>query len=456
MARDVWDVGIGGLSENFILVIAGLDPAIPTTRAPCPPRRDRRVKPGDDEPNQLVGSQSSRCNNTTERNEMSDGKNEANNTHSPLDRRQFLGGAAGTAAALGSAASLLSPFGTTPAHAAAKIDSNDPVFGPLIEGAKKEGTVTITGNLLQKAEGRKGFADAMKEYYGLPTSFNVNWLVKGVGPTQKQIEDEVASNRVSVDVLMLNIVGWAESLAKRGKLLSFDAPEYKNFAHLEGKPMFLNRPYYVCDPGFLFAISWNADVIKDTQFTSWFDLLKPEFKGKISCQSARLTPSAAICFHGMKNSPEIGMDFFKRLAKQEVATIQLSEQGADKVVSGEFPICLGSGLRLYGYWQQGAKQVHMSIPKEGAVLLPNYWLGLANAPHPNAAKLVLNYVRTKESADLLMDREARMSSRTDVVSQNEEFVPTLQKHKWIDVDQTKLTQQDMRQLGEEWRDMFGA
>lgn len=387
---------------------------------------------------------------------MRNDDNEANGARGGFDRRQFLGHAAGTAAALGSAASLLSPFGATPAYAAAKVDPNDPVFGPLIEGAKKEGTVTITGNLLQKAEGRKGFADAMKEYYGLPASFNVNWLVKGVGPTQKQIEDEVAANRVSVDVLMLNIVGWADSLAKRGKLLAFDAPEYKHFDHVANKPMFVNKPYYVCDPGFLFAISWNSDVIKDTKFTSWFDLLKPEFKGKISCQSARLTPSAAICYHGMKQSPEIGMDFFKRLAKQEVATIQLSEQGADKVVSGEFPICLGSGLRLYGYWQQGAKQVHMSIPKEGAVLLPNYWLGLAGAPHPNAAKLALNFVRTKESAQILTDREARMSSRTDVSSPNEEFVPTLQNHKWIDVDQTKLTPQDMRQLGEEWRDMFGA
>ena len=37
--------------------------------------------------------------------------------------------------------------------ALAKADLNDPVLGPLIEGAKKEGTVTILGVLLQKAEG---------------------------------------------------------------------------------------------------------------------------------------------------------------------------------------------------------------------------------------------------------------------------------------------------------------
>src|SRR5262245_888791 len=128
-----------------------------------------------------------------------------------LDRRRFLAGAAG--------AGLVSAIGGAPALAAAKADPNDPVLGPLIEGAQREGTVTVMGNLLPTGGGRRALAEAMREYYGLPASFNVNWLVKSNGPTQKQVEDEIAANRVSVDVVKINIVGWADSLAKRGKLM---------------------------------------------------------------------------------------------------------------------------------------------------------------------------------------------------------------------------------------------
>jgi iron(III) transport system substrate-binding protein len=371
----------------------------------------------------------------------------------PLDRRQFLHGALGAGAAL-AAPTLLDAYGN-PARAAGNL-ANDPVLGPLIEGAKREGSITILGVLLQKAEGRKGFADAFKEYYGLPASFNVNWLVKPVGPTQKQVEDEINANKFSVDVVTLNTAGFAHQLAERGKLLAFDAPEYQHYAHLGDKPLFLNRPYYVCDPGFLVMISWNTQVIKDATFDSWFDLLKPEYKGKISCHSARITPSFALSYYGMKNNPDIGPDFFKRLVAQEPVTPQISEQAADRVLTGEWPIAMSAGLRTYGYWEQGAKHLKVAFPKEGVVLLPNYWMGLAAAPRPNAAKLVLNFARTRVAGQLLMDREARMSSRLDVVSPNKDFIPGLQDKKWIYVDQLKVTQPMLRQLGEEWRNMFGT
>jgi ABC-type Fe3+ transport system substrate-binding protein len=373
-----------------------------------------------------------------------------------LDRRRFLNRTLGAGASLAGGSGLLGAFGNAPAWANAKADPNDPVLGPLIEGAKREGTVTVLGVLLQKAEGRRGFADAMKEYYGLPSSFNVNWVVKPVGPTQKQVEDELVANKVSIDVVMLNTVGFAHSLAQRGKLMSFDAPEYKNFEHMKEHPLFVNRPFYVCDPGYLVMISWNSQVIKDETFGSWFDLLKPEYKGKISCHSARITPSFAVSYYAMKNEPTIGPDFFKRLAAQETVTPQISEQAADRVLTGEWPIAMSAGPRVYSYWEQGAKHVKTSFPKEGTVSLPSFWLGLDAAPHPNAAKLALNFARTQIAGQLLMEREARMSSRTDVTSPNRDFIPLVQDKKWLYVDQLKLTPPVMRQLGDEWREMFGT
>jgi iron(III) transport system substrate-binding protein len=282
----------------------------------------------------------------------------------------------------------------------------------------------------------------------------VDIVVKPIGQLQKQTEDEIAAGKVSVDIIAMNVLAWADALAKRGKLMPFESPEYDAYNHLGAG--LVNRPYYVSDPTITWNIAWNSDLIKGNEFKSWFDLLRPEYKGKMTVISARLSQSAAVNFKAMRETPEIGMDFFKRLAELEPVPVTLTDTAVVKLQSGEFPITLVPSTRPYAAWKRGARNIGQSFAKEGVVPLGIPWMILADAPRPNAAKLLVHYARSREGQQLLADLEGRISGRTDVKSPNPVHVPDISKLKLIKVDEVNISQQEFRTLGQEWRTLFGT
>jgi iron(III) transport system substrate-binding protein len=364
-----------------------------------------------------------------------------------IGRREVISGAA----RLGAALAVPGAFAVGTAEAA----DQPAELAPIIAAAKQEGAVVGAGNQLQSEEVRLALADGFRAYYGFPSSFKVDLLVKGIGPQQKQVEDELAAGRVSTDVLYMNFSAWAASLAKRGKAIAFDAPTYQGYTRWEGQPGFNNRPYYVSDPSFLVSITWNTEVIKGNEFKSWSDLLRPEYKGKIQCQAARLTPSLALSYKGMRETPAIGDAFFEKLAQLDIVAVPLSQTQASNVVSGDYPIAMGAASRPYAFWKRGARNIAQSFPREGVVVLPDIWLGLADGPHPNAAKLLLNFARSREGQQIIADYEGLWSGRDDVKSPQSEFVPNPADVKLIFFDQVDVTPDEMRRLGEDWRNLFG-
>lgn len=381
-----------------------------------------------------------------------------------IDRRQFLRRAAALGLSLPAASALLAASGPgatagaaprhqAPARPAAGAEAD---LAPIIEAAKREGVVAAAGNSLQFDECRKALGDAFRARYGLPGSFKVDLVLKNIGPIQKQVEEEMAAGKVSLDVVYMNVVSWFAAMAKRGKLMAFDAPEYKAYARQDDKPGFNNRPYYVSDVMMLGSLAWNKDIIRDNTFTSWFDLLRPEYKGKITTLSVRLAASWGVTYKAMKEAPGIGRGFFERLAKLEPVTLQFTEAMVEKVVSGEYPIALASSTRPYGFWKlQGARNIGQSFPREGVVPLAAVWAALADAPHPNAAKLLVNFARSREGQQIMADYEGRISGRPDVVSPSSVYVPNLSDLKLLWVDQVNISPQEFRQLGREWEAMFG-
>src|SRR3546814_6899266 len=82
----------------------------------------------------------------------------------------------------------------------------------------------------------------------------------------------------------------------------------------------------------------------------------------------------------------------------------------DRVMSGEFPIAvLGYPPRAY----QVRDQIDMkaSFPSEGVVVAGNYGGILADAPHPNAAKLWTDFLFSQKGQEILVRLEAIGSLR---------------------------------------------
>lgn len=394
-------------------------------------------------------------------------------------RREFIRRALALGLALPAASALLAACGqpaqpAAPARsepaaapkqeapAAAKADAAKPAASAgfdipqLVEGAKKEGLVVGIGNTIQFDETKAAIGKAFRARYGLPDSFKVELLEKTLSDIYKQIQEELAAGKLSIDVPYFNTVAWFNGMAKDKKLLAVDGPEFAGYTRLESKPGFNNRPYYVSDVSVLASIAWNKEIIRDS-FTSWHDMLRPQYKGKISIVSARVGTSSALCYKAMKESPEIGKKFFEELAKLEPTTIAKTDVIVEKVVSGEYPLTMFPSSRPFSFVKfQGVKSLAQAFPKEGVTALAVPWAVLTDAPHPNAGKLFVNFMRSLEGQQLLADYEGRVSGRADVKSPSSEFVPAIDSIKVLPLDEVSVTREEFQALGKEWEAMFGA
>ncbi len=130
---------------------------------------------------------------------------------------------------------------------------------------------------------------------------------------------------------------------------------------------------------------------------SWADLLKPEYKGMVGY----LDPtSAAVGYVGVVAvNQALGGNFqnfdpairyFKELQKNQ--PIVPKQTSYARVLSGEIPILFDYDFNAYRGKYADKAPVEFVIPAEGTVVVPYVMALVKNAPHPENAKKVLDFV----------------------------------------------------------------
>ncbi|WP_180375670.1 extracellular solute-binding protein [Mesorhizobium sp. 8] len=135
------------------------------------------------------------------------------------------------------------------------------------------------------------------------------------------------------------------------------------------------------------------------------DLLDPKWKGKIAW-SGEMTVGGPPGFIGAilaTMGDEKGMAYLKKLSAQEIATIPANPRVVlDQVIAGQYAI----GLVTYNHHSvisasKGAPVKWLPIsPAVGAMARS---VLIAGGPHPNAAKLLLNYLLSPEGGKVISD-----------------------------------------------------
>jgi iron(III) transport system substrate-binding protein len=149
------------------------------------------------------------------------------------------------------------------------------------------------------------------------------------------------------------------------------------------------------------SIGYNTELVK-TAPKSWMDLLKPEYKGKQIGQV--IAPSGGTTWtRVMFERQVLGEDYHKKQAALDNLLYPSGAPMSDALVRGE--ISLGPLLYniVYTKTKDGAP-VEAIFPSEGVPINP-YADGIPKtAPHPNAAKLFMNW-RLSAEGQTFMIRE---------------------------------------------------
>jgi iron(III) transport system substrate-binding protein len=211
---------------------------------------------------------------------------------------------------------------------------------------------------------------------------------------------------------------------------SFILPEVRDESKWwQGKQQFIdpeNRYILVYVGAPLFLVGYNTKLVDPSGFKSYWDLLDPKWKGKIVAFDPKAGGFAATRDRFFYYNPELGPTFLRRLFSEMALTLYARfPQGEDWLAAGKYLLCLCRHQSISEAKTQGLPVDLMdpSLFKEGTgVESRAKTLVLMNqAPHPNAAKVFLNWFLSREGQSdfqktgaKILDAGAEGSLRMDI------------------------------------------
>ena len=167
----------------------------------------------------------------------------------------------------------------------------------------------------------------------------------------------------------------------------------------------------------------NTDQVKDGELKTVADLLNPKWKGKLLFTDPR---SGGTNVFAAAIRLAYGEEYLKRLfVDMEPVYTQDVRQIAEQMVRGQRAISLGpidTNLREFRAQGLGNNVKAIELPDVSITVIGNYTWFMHNAPHPNAAKLYINWLLTKEGQTAHSQAAQTNSRRLDVAPGNPESV----------------------------------
>jgi len=164
-------------------------------------------------------------------------------------------------------------------------------------------------------------------------------------------------------------------------------------------------------------ITYNTKVVQRGEIKSYWDLLTPKWKGKIvSVDPLVAGPISAAQIFFYKN-PALGGEFLRRLyADTDMAILRSNEQMMDWLSAGKYVFALGA-REVDTAMLQGLplNQFLPGVLKEGSsVTAYNGTLSyFSRAPHPNAAKVAVNWLLSREGQTAWLDASQKTGGLHD-------------------------------------------
>lgn len=167
-------------------------------------------------------------------------------------------------------------------------------------------------------------------------------------------------------------------------------------------------------------IAYNSKLVKADAIQSWWDLLKPEWRGKLIMFDPRAPGTGLASATFIYAQQGLGKDYLRKLLTEQKYDLSLDyRQILEETARGNYLI--GWGIHLGIYDELAKKGLPLGrFPvdriKEGSYLTTaTASLGLMNrAPHSNAAKVFVNWLLTKDAQTAYSRASTYWSRRLDV------------------------------------------
>lgn len=170
-------------------------------------------------------------------------------------------------------------------------------------------------------------------------------------------------------------------------------------------------------------VIYNTAQVKHEEVDELYKILDPKWKGKIAVQDPIPSGTGNGVFRWLWHvlGPEKTEDFYRKLHAQAGAIDRDQRRQIEWVAQGKFPLSFGPGTVMYQLEKRGLKFGIVSHFKDyGSYLTPGFGSAMLmnRAPHPDAAKVFLNWLLGKEGQTAFSHGMGYASRRVDVPTDN--------------------------------------
>ena len=154
---------------------------------------------------------------------------------------------------------------------------------------------------------------------------------------------------------------------------------------------------------YVFGTGVNVDMVPLTQAPKTLqDLLDPKWRGRIAWHASSFAGAAGFIGYILTSMGEDrGMQYLRALSRQQIINVEASSRAVlDQVIAGEYPLALMMFINhAVISARKGAPSAWLKI-EPMAVALDAISL-LKDAPHPSAAKLLIDFLTSEEGQQVL-------------------------------------------------------
>ncbi|MCC7272221.1 MAG: extracellular solute-binding protein [Alphaproteobacteria bacterium] len=310
-----------------------------------------------------------------------------------------------------------------------------------LEAARREGKVVVYNNWQPN-----GIEPLLQRFREAVPGIQTEQIRLGSNPLIERFQTEFTAGRHLCDMLITFPDKRVYEGMEQGWMTQWQPPELGNF------------PSEINDKDMLFTLQhareciiWNRNLVRPADAPKeWVDLFDPKWKGRVGMNP----PWRSVSIQQIVAYWEdLGIpDSAEKLKANEVRFFEGSGGIIQAVVRGDVRVAELTDLPLNPLLEDGAP-IGFIYPKSGTTLSANRAFVAAKAPHPNAAKVFMNWLMTAEG-QVHLQNYCGLSVTRKGAPPLSKLPGTAQLAKVVDGEKI-LTPARQKAIVDKWRSVYG-
>lgn len=273
-----------------------------------------------------------------------------------------------------------------------------------VDKAVQEGQVVIYATNPEQAE-----LKVLARFRAMFPKIATNYLRLQAGALYAKVNSERQAHSYLVDAMQISDMGMILDFQKKGGFERYLSPEMSAYkADYKSSP----EGYWTWGAIGPAGIAYNPDTVPPDQAPkTWQDLLDPKWTGAISVKVSN-SGLQHVSWYELRQL--YGDEYWKKFALLKPRAFDSYVQQYDRLVNQQDKVIHTAQYAGYLEWKAKGAPVAFVIPEAGMPATPESWGLPTHGPHPNAARLFLDWLLAPPGQTAIGQYLYEHSLRTDV------------------------------------------